>query len=178
MMDPFARLGLEPRLAISEDELRTAFREAGKHGHPDAGGSGEDFSRLQEAFAMLSRPSKRLRAWLAVRQIAGDERGAISAGLVDLFGKVGGALQQADAVTKRREATLSALAKAMLEPAVQAARESLEGALDEVAAAMQAEESHFPAIEAGEGDPWRTARDLAFLEKWQAELKARFAGLW
>jgi hypothetical protein len=33
-------------------------------------------------------------------------------------------------------------------------------------------------LEAGQGAPWLAARDLAFLEKWQAELKSRFAGLW
>jgi hypothetical protein len=66
----------------------------------------------------------------------------------------------------------------MLEPAVQQVRETLESALDDVAVATAAEEAQFPAIEAGEGDPWRTARDLAFLEKWQAELKSRFSGLW
>ncbi|MCW1925974.1 DnaJ domain-containing protein [Luteolibacter arcticus] len=177
-MDPFAMLGLEPRLALSEVELRAAFREAGKRDHPDAGGSSEDFAKVQEAFAQLSRPSKRLRAWLAAKGVTGDERGAISPGLVNIFGKVGSALQQADAVTRRRESSLSVLAKAMLEPAVQQAREALEAALEDVAAATAAEESQFPAIEAGEGDPWRTARDLAFLEKWQAELKSRFAGLW
>jgi curved DNA-binding protein CbpA len=177
-MNPFATLGLEPRLAISEEELRAAFREAGKRDHPDAGGSGDDFSKVQEAFTRLSSPSKRLRAWLQAKGLTGDERGSISPGLVDLFGKVGTVLQQADAVTKRRESALSALAKAMLEPAVQQAREGLESALDNVAAATAAEETQFPAIEAGEGDPWRTARDLAFLEKWQAELKSRFASLW
>jgi hypothetical protein len=66
----------------------------------------------------------------------------------------------------------------MLEPAVQQARETLEAALDPVAAALQAEEARFPDLEAGHGDPWLVARDLAFLEKWQAELKSRFAGLW
>ena len=41
-----------------------------------------------------------------------------------------------------------------------------------------AEEASFSEIEEGEGDPSLVARNLAFLEKWQAELKARFAGLW
>lgn len=177
-MDPFEQLGLAPRLAISEAELREAFRHAGKSAHPDAGGSGDGFARLQQAFARLSSPARRLRSWLDARGLAGDERGAISPALLDLFGRVGGALQQADAVAKRRDAALSALAKAMLEPAVQQAREALEDALAPVAAAIQAEEARFPELEAGRGDPWRTARDLAFLEKWQAELKARYAALW
>jgi curved DNA-binding protein CbpA len=177
-MDPFTRLGLEARLAIPEEELREAFRLAGKEAHPDVGGSNEDFTAIQEAFARLSRPSKRLRAWLEYRGIEGEERGAISPQLLDLFSKVGSVLQKADEVTRRRSAALSSLAKAMLEPAVQEVRELLEGALEEVAAAIEVQESGFPAIEAGEGDPGLVARDLAFLEKWQAELKARFAGLW
>jgi curved DNA-binding protein CbpA len=177
-MNPFERLGLEKRLTLSEAELREAFRAAGKSGHPDAGGSGDEFALLQDAFARLSSPSRRLRCWLDAKGLSGEERGAISPALVDLFGVVGSALQQADAVTKRRDAALSALAKAMLEPAVQQAREALEAALDQVAAALQAEESRFPDMEAGRGDPWLVARDLAFLEKWQAELKGRFAGLW
>ena len=177
-MDPFELLGLQPRLALSEAELREAFRGASKSGHPDAGGSGDDFARLQDAFARLSSPSRRLRCWLETQGLTGEERGAISPALLDLFGTVGSALQQADAVAKRREAALSALAKAMLEPAVQQAREALEAALDPVAAAIQAEVDRFPELEAGRGDPWLVARDLAFLEKWQAELKARFAALW
>lgn len=177
-MDPFELLGLEPRLDLSEADLREAFRSAGKSGHPDGGGSGDGFARLQDAFARLSSPSRRLRCWLETKGLSGEERGAISPALLDLFGTVGAALQQADAVAKRREAALSTLAKAMLEPAVQQAREGLEAALASVADAIQAEAARFPDLEAGRGDPWLVARDLAFLEKWQTELKARFAGLW
>lgn len=177
-MDPFTRLGVEKRLTLTEEELREAFRAAGKAQHPDAGGSNEDFSKLQEAFQLLCSPSKRLRAWLAANEISGEERGSISADLVDLFGVVGGVLQRADALTKKRNATLSALTKAMLEPQVQEAREELEVALEKVSAAFQAQEQSFAVIENGAADPWRTLRDLAFLEKWRAELKNRFAGLW
>lgn len=177
-MDPFERLGLEKRLAISGEELRESFRAAGKSEHPDAGGSPAEFSALQEAFALLSSPSRRLRAWLECQGIPGEERGSISPELLDLFAKVGTAIHRADKVTKQRENALSSLAKALLEPEVQAARELLELTLDQVAAALQAQEALFPAIEAGTGDPWLTARDLAFLGKWQAELKSRFAGLW
>ncbi len=177
-MDPFARLGLEKRLAISEEELREAFRSAGKREHPDAGGSGEDFAAVQDAYARLARPSRRLRAWMECRGLAAEERGAISPGLLDLFSKTGAALANADDVTKRKEGAQSSLAKALLEPEIQAAREKLESALEEIAAALDAEEGRFPGIEAGSEDPAVVARNLAFLEKWQAELKARFAALW
>ena len=177
-MDPFSLLGLARRLAISESELREAFRIAGKSGHPDAGGSGEEFTALQQAFARLSSPSKRLRAWLECEGLTGQERGAISPQLLDLFSSVGTALQQADDIARRRSAAMSNLTKAMLEPAVQAAREKLEASLAEVALAIETQETAFPLIETGQGDPWLVARDLAFLEKWQSELKSRFAALW
>lgn len=178
MIDPFSRLGVEPRLALSEDELRLAFREAGKREHPDGGGSGDGFRAVQEAFGTLSSPSRRLRAWIGLKGIAGDERGAISPELVDLFGKVGTVMQRAEEVAKRRNAAMSALAKAMLEPEVQLVREAIESSQQEVAAALDAKVSQFPDLEAGEGDPWRVARVLAFLEKWQAGLKAKYAALW
>lgn len=177
-MNPFTRLGLKQRLVIAEDELREAFRAAGMKDHPDAGGSSGDFAGLQEAYARLSRPSLRLRAWLAAEGIQGDERGSISPALLDLFSSVGAVLQKADTVTKRRESSLSVLAKAMLEPAVQEAREALEDEMEKITTAIREQEERFPEIESGKGDPWRTARDLAFLEKWQAELKSRFAALW
>ena len=177
-MNPFERLGLERRLAICGDELREAFRAAGKQEHPDAGGSGEGFTAVQEAFKLLSSPSRRLKAWMAAEGIEGNDRGAISPQLLDLFAKVGAALQKADGVTKKREGAQSVLAKSLLEPEVQLAREDLEAALEDVAGTVEKEEESFAQIEAGEGDPSLVSRNLAFLEKWQAELKARFAGLW
>ncbi|TAE78447.1 MAG: hypothetical protein EAZ65_05730 [Verrucomicrobia bacterium] len=177
-MNPFGQLGLTPTLTLSDADLREAFRTAGKSAHPDAGGNSDHFAVLQKAFTLLSSPSRRLRCWLEAKAISGEERGAISPELLDLFARVGQALQQADSVGKQREAALSALAKAMLEPATQQARETLEDSLEAVATAIDTETARFPELEAGHGDPWRVARDLAFLEKWQAELKARFAALW
>jgi molecular chaperone DnaJ len=48
-----------PREA-SQDEIRNAYRNLAKERHPDhPGGSTEDFSRLQEANAVLSDPNRR-----------------------------------------------------------------------------------------------------------------------
>ncbi|WP_338741892.1 J domain-containing protein [Haloplanus salilacus] len=44
----FSRLGLQP--TADADEVRAAYRERVKEVHPDHGGDGEDFRRLQEAY--------------------------------------------------------------------------------------------------------------------------------
>ena len=69
-MNAFEVLGVEERLVFREEELREAFREAGKRLHPDAGGGEGDFAALKEAMAILSGPSRRLSHWLSLRGVA------------------------------------------------------------------------------------------------------------
>jgi len=179
-MDAFELLGIPRRLAVSEDEVRTAFREAGKRLHPDAGGTDAEFARLQQAFATLASPSKRLKHWLFLQGAAGDDRGTISTGLMDLFGTVGETLQQADALIRKRDETRSALGLAMLEGAAQSCREMVERSIFAVDAALVAETAAFPGIESGSiptDEAARHARNLTFLEKWRANLQERFARL-
>lgn len=177
-MDAFAELGLERRLALSGEEIRQAFREAGKQRHPDAGGESEDFAKLQEAERILSDPGGMLRHWLELEDIEGDMRGAVSSGLMEVFGKVGGVLQEADALIREREAASSALAKAMLEGRTQACREKLE----ELQAVLEIHTDgligDLPLVEQGLVDGWALARELSFLGKWKAQVRERFAALW
>ena len=179
-MDAFELLGLPRRLEFSENELRAAFREAGKRVHPDAGGSEVEFAKLQEAFLTLASPSRRLKHWLALAGKSGDDRGAIAPGLMELFGKVGDILQRADALVRKRDEAKSALARALLEGETHVCREAVEGMIDAVESAIAVESSVFPRIEAGETTPEQAGqivRNLAFLEKWRANLRERFARL-
>ncbi|MFD0893428.1 DnaJ domain-containing protein [Luteolibacter ambystomatis] len=179
-MDAFEILGIPRTLVISEEMLRAAFREAGKQVHPDAGGDEADFARLQQAFATLTGPSKRLKHWLTLRGEAGDDRGSIAPELMDLFGQVGTVIQRADAIVRKRDEARSALVLAMLEGETQSCREAVEAAISQVDAALAAETAVFPAIESGEvsaTQATRHARNLAFLEKWRANLQERFARL-
>jgi curved DNA-binding protein CbpA len=177
-MDAFAELGLERRLAVSGEEIREAFREAGKRRHPDAGGEAEDFSKLQEAERILSDPGARLRHWLRLEGVEGEMRGAVSAGLMDVFGKIGGALQEADALIRERERASSALAKAMLEGRTQACREKLEACQALLEIESDGRTGDLPLVEEGLADGWVLARELAFLGKWKAQVRERFAALW
>lgn len=178
-MDAFEALGVARRLTFSEEELREAFREAGKHAHPDAGGREADFARVQEAFRTLFRPSSRLKHWLVLQDVEGDERGAISGELMDLFGEVGTVLQRADALSRKRAETRSALALALLESGTQACREEIEAMIARVDARIAEQTAAFPSIEAAAdpADAWERVRNLAFLEKWRANLQEKFARL-
>jgi hypothetical protein len=178
MDNAFFKLGLEPQLDISDEILRERFRAAGKSQHPDAGGGAGEFAGLREAMAILSSPSRRLRHWLELRGLPADPRGAIDNRLMEIFGEIGGTCQAADALARRREEAGSALVRALMEEETQRCRERVEAAISTVDAALRHEVSHFRAIaEAAHPEPAKVARNLAFLEKWQASLKARFASL-
>lgn len=179
--DAFQILGIPPALVLSDDSLREAFREAGKRSHPDAGGGEGEFAALREAFAVVSSPSRRLRHWLELRGTPGDVRGTIEPSLMDLFTEVGAVTQQAESLVRKRDDAKSALVRAMLEGETQIRREAVERAIsqvetritDECAVFSEFEKSLVVDVDAAA----KTARNLAFLEKWRAGLRACFSKL-
>lgn len=180
-MNAFQILGIQPALVISDDVLRDLFREAGKLAHPDAGGGDGEFAALREAFAIVSSPSRRLRHWLELRGTPGEVRGTIDPSLMDLFTGVGAVTQQAESLIRKRDEAKSALVRAMLEGETQLCREAVERAISQVEARISSECAVFPDfekfpdldVEAAS----KAARNLAFLEKWRAGLRAFFSRL-
>ncbi len=181
MKDFFEILGIPAQLVIDAERLSAAFREAGKQAHPDAGGGDEEFARLREAFEIISSPSKRLKYWLELRGATAETRGAVDAHLMDLFSEVGVAIQQAEFLIRRRDETKSALGLALLERETHVCREAVEKALALVERAIVGECAGFPAfqqaldldVEAAS----KSARNLAFLEKWRVGLRGVFGRL-
>lgn len=179
--DAFQLLGLTPGLVYSDEQLRDAFREAGKVAHPDAGGGDGEFAALREANAVVSSPSRRLKLWLELRGTPGDPRGSIDAPLMDVFSEVGAVTQQAETVIRKRDEAKSALVRAMLEGETQLSRESVERAIARVEKMINAECAVFPEMEKDEAtnveNASRIARNLAFLEKWRAGLRSCYSRL-
>ena len=178
-MNAFESLGIEARLVLAEEELRDAFREAGRLVHPDGGGGEEAFARLREAFEMLLSPARRLRHWLELRGITVEARGTLAAGLLDLFAVISETTRQAEALIRKRDQAQSALARALLETETQACREALQAAMREVEQAIATECEGFAGYECAP-DPSAAAlavRNLTFLEKWRATLRGLFARL-
>jgi curved DNA-binding protein CbpA len=179
--DAFQILGMEPKLVLSDDAVREAFREAGKRAHPDAGGGDGEFAALREAFAVVSSPSRRLRHWLELRGTPGEVRGSIDNSLMDLFSEVGSVTQQAESVIRKRDEAKSALVRAMLEGETQVCREAVERAISQVETTISRECAMFPELENSVDleveAAAKIARNLAFLEKWRAGLRACFGRL-
>lgn len=175
MINAFSALGLPASLVCSDESLRSAFREAGKAAHPDAGGGEEDFARLREALETLTSPSRRLRHWLEIRGTPVDPRGTVDAGLMDLFVQVGEVTQIAESIARRRQATQSALALALLERETQSCIEAVESTMLLVEAAIRSATDRFPEIDSGTladaEDISKIVRNLAFLERWRSSLR-------
>jgi len=181
MIDAFQALGLPPKLELTDEALREAFRVAGKKSHPDGGGSEAEFAALNEAFALLSSPSRRLRHWLELQDLTIVSRGSIESAMMDLFTEVGAATQQAEAAIRKRDDARSALVRAMLEPEMQTSRDAIEAANQKVERWISRQCEIFPDLEKTLAlDPEQASqivRNLVFLEKWRASLRACFSRL-
>jgi len=178
---PFDRLGLPCVLLLDEELVKKHFQERSKEEHPDRGGDADGFAKLNEAFRSLSNPTMRLRSWLKVKGLEIEERGAIQGDLVDQFSVVAELLAKADELIKKRVEAISALSKALLESDVFSMRELIESKIDEliqlrdqiIKVQFLKLEKEFDAKLGGE-----VLRALAFLDKWVAQLRERFAQLW
>jgi curved DNA-binding protein CbpA len=181
MVNAFDVLGLSVGLVFSEEVLREAFREAGKKVHPDAGGGEGEFATLREAFAVVSSPSRRLKHWLELRGTPGEVRGSIDNTLIDLFSEVGAVTQQAEKVIRQREQAQSALTRALLEAETQTCREKVGRVISQVEMRMESESAGFSELEQAAvvevNVVAEMVRNLAFLEKWRAGLRACFSRL-
>jgi curved DNA-binding protein CbpA len=181
MENAFHRLGIQPCLEISDESLREAFRAAGKAVHPDAGGGEGEFAALREAFAVVSSPSRRLKHWLEWRGTPGENRGSIDDSLMDLFSEVGVVTQQAEVVLRKRDDAKSVLVRALMESEIQLCREAVERAIARVESMIGRECSVFSEYESRVDldveAASKVARNLAFLEKWRAGLRASFSKL-
>ncbi len=181
MDNHFQLLSIEPCLVISDEVLRDVFREAGRLAHPDAGGGEGDFAKLREAFAVVSSPSRRLRAWLELRGTPSEIRGTIEASLLEVFSEVGAVTQQAETLIRKREEAKSVLVRAMLEGETQICREAVEKMIAKVESFITQECASFSEWEHSANLDIelasKVARNLAFLEKWRAGLRSSYSRL-
>lgn len=180
MSDPFSTLGIEPALEPDEDFLRARFDALCREHHPDSGGEGEQFARVQSAFESLRDPGKRLRAWVELH-----------GGKVDLpqdeetmawFARVGELVQRADAVLGRKRDARTALVRAMAERDALSLLGEVEALRKELEQEKARLRGRFCDFESGVPGPGLAAAELAagrwtFLDRWDAQLNERWIQL-
>jgi len=191
-MDAFALLGLPRRASLTAEEVRAAFQRAGAATHPDGAGSDErtrrteDFAALNEAYAVLSSLPRRLRHLLELEypDTTAQKTGTVMDGaMMELFASTGAAVQAAGAVQTRKQKAATALARAMLAGEEMRVQETLEAATQRLEAARAALEAELTELDEARAAGASVAAKLqscaaraGFLEKWQAQLRAAFAG--
>lgn len=175
-MNPFGTFSLAPSLTLDLDKLREVYQDLAAKNHPDNNGDKAQFDEINKAYATLQAPSKRLKAYMDVYAIEHDSRGAVSNDLMDLFMQVGSLVQEADSFIRKKSAAASALAKALLEGQSM----DLQDKLSELIASIESSQSRITELldsATPHSDLPQIARNLAFLEKWQAQLQQRYGSL-
>lgn len=198
--DAFSLLGLEPRAALTTEQVERAFGERAERCHPDAGDAAADgnrFAALGAARDRLVSVAGRLDELLRLEAGAGADGGRVSAGerrtvalsaeLNRLFPVVGGALDGAREAIGRRDRAGSDLARALVVPALLAARTRLVEAQQQVRAVLAGLEDGLAGLDrelaaADDGRRQRARGELAALqgqfaclERWLDQLRQQTA---
>lgn len=184
-MNPFERLGLGSRLVFPEEELELKFQELAKAVHPDAGGSEADFAQCRAAYEELKSPGRRIKAAIKTVEVVGGEigeRGSIPSEVVDHFGGVAEALEAVDQFLNERSRARSGLARALQDSKVPQLKAGLESIQKDLALL---EDSFLSEFESFDHAGWcesaekmgEVSRGLAFLEKWQGQIRVAMGKL-
>jgi len=171
-MDAYSILGVERRLVIEEEELDRRYRALSKSVHPDAGGSASGFEAVRGAYDQLKSPVGRLKE--ALGESAG--RGAVPSEVMDFFGPVAEVVQEVDGFLVERHAARSGLGRAVLDARVPGLKARVERMTESLAGLEEVYVGQFESFDERGWDECRpemeeVARGLAFLTKWQAQLR-------
>ncbi|GAA5495691.1 co-chaperone protein HscB [Rubritalea halochordaticola] len=172
----FQSLGIEPVLTLDLETLRDSYQKIAAENHPDQGGDKTTFDAINLAYNTLRSPAKRLKHYMELKGIEYDSRGSVTSDLMDLFMSVGETLQKTDAFLRKKSAATTALAKALLEPESMLLQETLGSEISKIEEKQNAYLNRLtdsPEI----NDLPQITRNLAFLEKWHAQLQQSYAGL-
>jgi hypothetical protein len=171
IMDAFAELKLPRQPAIDHDELVRRFVALSREQHPDSGGDTESFARLTRARHVVESTARRLRHLLELEFPGEKLDGPLPPHCMDLFAQLGPALQNATTVRNKNRSATSSLARALIAPAIFSAREEIESlaqALDELLTRLETE---LPTWDGTARSLAAWAREAAFLEKWQTQVR-------
>ena len=180
MENYFKLLDVEQATKIDLETLSDHHKKLAAEHHPDHPDNNADDSRyrlINTAYETLKSPSKRLAHWMELKGSHYEKRGTVSDHLMDLFMSTAQILQDTDAFLRKKSTTTSALAMALLEGESQQFQELISTQIDSIEVEKSSTLEKASLKEELAKLLGNAARDLAFLEKWQAQLKERYARL-
>lgn len=169
-------------MVLDEEVLRKAFDRVVGEVHPDVGGERDEFAGMRAAYDTLRQPGRRLRHWLELGGVGWEAGGSVPEVLLTMFGEIGGLIQRVDGMAGRSAAAQSVLVRSMLEREAMGLAEEVESRMAAVRTMRDGLVDQFEAFEqvgpVGCGnEAEEVARTLMFLEKWEGQLRERWAGL-
>lgn len=176
MTNYFELLDIPAAPLIDEELLSDHYKRLAAEAHPDQGGTKEQFDLLNIAYKALNKPSARIKHLLEINAIDYDKRGTVSNHLMNFFMSTGELIQKADALIKKQQQASSVLTRALLEADTVEMQERLSDQIDQLLSQQNKTLEALPH-HAEESAYEIAARDLSFLENWQAQLKERYASL-
>ncbi len=180
-MNYFKILQQPEQLALDLDTLKEKYQQLAGANHPDKGGDETVFRDIGVAYDSLKSLHLRIKHLLELNGHTVESRGTVSDSVMNFFMPIGDLVQSVDTHHKAFEQAKSALAKAMLAPKTMELQDQLEKQID----ALDAEEqtiassitSQTQAIDEIAEPLQIAARDLTFLNRWKAQLREKYGGL-
>jgi hypothetical protein len=179
--DAFATLGLPRLAALVPQDIENAYFKKSKD-------PSEDQQALNAAYQTLVTPDRRLKHLLdlaAPTEAKSWRAVTMPEEMMRLFSRVGSFKTEAESLLKRRDASTSALGRALLEPKLLGLREGGESIAVDLFAALETLTDQLPlldaALETHSPDAWQSVAKcqahLAYLSKWQTQVRAILASL-
>ncbi|RBP45369.1 hypothetical protein DES53_103367 [Roseimicrobium gellanilyticum] len=188
MSDAYAIFSMPRSVAIDAAALQSTYAALSREAHPDQGGSEEKAAAVNSAYETLRSPEKRLKHLIEIA--APEEAKAwrtvpLDESMMSVFMELGSALDASAKLLEKKAKATSALTKALLANEEMTSRERLERIGFGVEEKKVAMESALAALDerlaSGDGDVWRdiaaTQARLAYLAKWQAQIRERLLAL-
>jgi hypothetical protein len=170
--DHFATFSLAHSPWVDADDLKSRFLHLSATSHPDAGGSSEAFTALNDAWQTLRDPAACLRHYLELEHPSSLALAAQTPpDLGDLFMDIASARQSVQQLATRLNATSSPLSRSLLEPERRTLLSRLESLTAQIATRLQSSQLALRTPNLTAPQLATLLSSLVFLGKWSTQLR-------
>ncbi len=176
-MNPFTLLNQPESIQLDLSYLEDQHRDLSAKHHPDAGGDEALFKEVNKAYQTLKPINSRALALLEINNIQYNARGTVSNDVMEHFTPLSELFQQTDKHLKQLEEAASQLQKALLTGISLDLQSKLEQWIQTLDTHLETIETQILSLSIETDNIQISIRDTAFLLKWKAQLRERYAQL-